>query len=237
MVERMSERDQWVGVLMLETAFERFARDIGHPASLPFATRQWRVPRADVAAVVTSAPLAASLVEAFVAGAQQLEAQGATLITTSCGFLYREQARLSAAVRVPVVASSLSALPMLHREHGARGPLGVLTYDAAALSGHPMSGGACADTLIDGVPCAVQGLAPDCHFRDVIKERASVADPDRLQNDVIAATQRLVQRQPAAIVLECTNLAPWRDAIERTAGVPVIDLVDVIGWRLSRPAG
>jgi len=46
--------DALVGVLMLDTGFKRFPRDIGSSDSLPFATLQYRVESAVVGEVVTA---------------------------------------------------------------------------------------------------------------------------------------------------------------------------------------
>jgi Asp/Glu/hydantoin racemase len=51
--------------------------------------------------------------------AHKLIAQGATAITTSCGFLSPLQDELQAALPVPVITSALWLLPRLRAQHGA----------------------------------------------------------------------------------------------------------------------
>jgi len=216
----------WVGVLMLDTRFRRWPRDIGQCDGLPFAVRHRRVAHASVDRVVGRSALPVDLRQAFIAAGRLLVEEGAALITTSCGFLYREQATLSRALPVPVVTSSLIALERLHAQHGATGPIGVLTFDAAALGSIELG---------DGTRCPVQGLARDGHFRAVVQGRCDWPDSARLCEESVAAARRLAEREPAAVVLECTNLAPWREAIQAVLGVPVIDLIDVIGCTLSVP--
>jgi len=216
-----------VGVLMLDTGFRRWPRDIGQSAGLPFAVRHRRVRHATVRRVVSRRTLPVATRQAFVAAGRTLIEEGATLITTSCGFLYREQRALSQALPVPVVSSSLIALERLHVEHGANGPIGILTFDAAALG--PIA-------TRDGTPCVVQGLPSGGHFRAVIEQRCDQPDPARLCAEAVEAARRLAEHAPAAVVLECTNLAPWREALQSLFTVPVIDLVDVIGWSLASTA-
>lgn len=214
-----------VGVLMLDTHFQRFPRDIGHPASLPFATLQKRVPKAYVQDVVTDAPLSPEVLDAFLAAGHELVHAGASVLTTSCGFLHVAQQKLAQALGVPVVTSSLLALPLLQAVHGPDADLGVLTFDAEALGSRHLGN-------LARKPCVV-GVDPTSHFSDVIFERAE-ADPARLEHDVGQAAHVMALQRPAAVVLECTNLAPWRHVVEQVCDVPVVDLVDVLSWMLSR---
>ena len=45
------------------------------------------------------------------------------------------------------------------------------------------------------------------------------------EREVVAAAQRLVTNHPevGTLVLECTNMPPYRDAVERAIGLPVFD--------------
>jgi len=219
----MVERVPLIGVLMLDTAFRRWPRDIGQCEGLPFAVRHRRIPNATVASVVRRQPLDRATRDAFIAAGQVLVGEGATLLTTSCGFLYREQSALAGALPVPVVSSALVALPSLQAEHGGRGAPGILTFDAQALGPIAVSDGAGNE-----VACPVEGLAADSHFRAVVEGRCRQPDPARLRADALEAARRLAAHAPSAVVLECTNLAPWRDTLQAVLGVPVIDLIDVI---------
>ena len=96
---------------MLDTAFDRVPGDIGHPDTLPFDARYAVVGGASARRAVEEG--ARGLLEPFVAAGLRLAADGCGLITTSCGFLAVHQRALAAALPVPVVTSSLLALPAL----------------------------------------------------------------------------------------------------------------------------
>ena len=100
-----------VGILMLDTRFPRIPGDMGHAATFPFPVRYHRVPGASPDLVVRRG--AAGLLPAFVEGARQLEREGVGAVTTNCGFLVKYQAELAAAVRVPVLTSSLLLVPLV----------------------------------------------------------------------------------------------------------------------------
>ena len=220
-------RTMTVGVMMLDTRFARHARDIGQSEGLPFAVRHRRVPRASVGRVVRPGPPDPALLEPFVAAGAALVAEGVSVLTTSCGFLHPWQDELGRRFPVPFVASALGLVPALRRTLPAGAPIGVLSFDAAAFAGARLDP--------DG-ELRVEGLAPGCHFRRVVEGDRARADPVRLAADVREAARRLAARGPAAVVLECTNLAPWRQAVAEACGVPVFDLVDAV-LTLGRAGG
>lgn len=215
-----------LGVLMLDTRFPRVPGDIGHGPSMPFATRYRVVHGASPQRVVRERDPA--LLQPFVAAGRTLVDEGVAAITTSCGFLVLFQQALQAALpEVPVWTSSLLLLPELQR----RAPAGVVTVDAAALGAdHLRAAGAAADTPIEG-------LAPDCGFqRSLLRDELSL-DVDAARAATVAAALRLVERRPdiEAIVLECTNMPPYADAVRAATGRPVHDLISLLTARF--PAG
>lgn len=224
----------FLGILMLQTRFPRPPGDIGHPASLPVPTRRLVVGGATPATVVRDAQglAAGGLLEPFIEGARRLEREGALAITTSCGFLVLFQQQLQAAVRVPMVTSSLALLPALLE---AESQVGVLTISAQRL-GLPYLEGA-------GVPqgrtqdVIVEGVAPDTEFARAILGDLPRMDLRQAQADVVAAAIALRQRAPQlrSVVLECTNLPPYADAIEAATGLRTHSLLDCA--TLLRPFG
>jgi hypothetical protein len=56
-----------------------------------------------------------SLLQPFMAAAQELESEGVKAITGSCGFLVLFQQQIADAVNIPVFLSSLIQVPMVYR--------------------------------------------------------------------------------------------------------------------------
>lgn len=210
---------QPLGVLMLDTRFPRVPGDIGHAASLPFATRYRVVRGASPQRAVRERDPA--LLQPFIDAGRALVDEGVAGITTSCGFLVLFQDALQAALpRVPVWTSSLLLLPRLQR-HGVAG---VVTVDAAALGAdHLRAAGAATDT-------PVEGLAPGCAFQRTLLNDEPTLDTAAARDATVAAALRLVERHPAidAIVLECTNMPPYADAVRAATGRAVHDLVSLL---------
>jgi hypothetical protein len=209
----------FAGILMLDTTFERFPGDVGHPATWSIPTKQHIVPGATAAAITTLDD--DRFLVLFTRAAQTLVAEGARLITTSCGFLALYQMELAARLAVPVVTSALLDLPRLAAD-GARP--GVLTFDDRSLSGaHLRACGADPATPITGL------------VRDGVFRRAILGDPTddsfaAREAEAVDAARRLVATHPEidAIVLECTNLPPHRGAIEDATRRPVFDIVGLV---------
>ncbi|MEQ9812242.1 MAG: aspartate/glutamate racemase family protein [Azospirillaceae bacterium] len=217
-----------VGIIMLDTHFPRPHGDIGNPATFGGHALIRRVPAATVASVVRSGALDPAVAVPIADAARELAAAGAAVIATSCGFLGSLQDRLAAAVDVPVIASALNRLPDIRASHGAAARLGILTFDAATLT--PAHFGGNHDPRD-----AVAGVEAGRELARVIRGDLPELDIAAAEADAVDAARRLVAAAPdiAAIVLECTNLGPYRTAIARATGLPVHDLVGLIAETLA----
>lgn len=209
-----------LGVLMLQTRFPRLPGDVGHPATFTMPVRRRIVAGATPQRVVRDADPA--LLAPFIATGRELVAEGAAAITTSCGFLARWQQALQAALPVPVWTSSLLALPALPRP-------GVITVDAAALDAAVLRG-AGADPATP-----VQGLDPASALVRTLLEDREQLDVAAAEATVLAAAAALLAREPElrSLVLECTNLPPYAEALQRATGLPVHHLPGLVEARWS----
>lgn len=213
----------FLGVLMLDTRFPRPPGDVGNIetyARAGIAVRFVTVPGASPKKIVQEAD--PSFLQPFVDEAVALAEQGARLISTSCGFLARYQSVLQAAVPVPVITSSLLQCRDLER-------VGIVTFDAQSLSR------AILDAVDVPADAVVEGLMPGCEMQARILENNSEMDLAQVERDVVDAAMRLVRRAPGVkhIVLECTNMPPYREAVARATGLPVSDIETLLlkAWR------
>jgi hypothetical protein len=212
-----------LGILMLDTAFERPPGDVGHPATWPFPILVRRIEGATARRVVGGDD--ADLIERFVAAGEALAAEGAVGLITSCGFLAAHQPTLAHRLSIPIATSSLLLVPVVERCLPGRRRVGVVSYDAASLGPRHFAGvGAAVDTPVIGLPA-------DGHLHAVIEGGARL-EPARVEAEVVDAVGRLLADHPevGAIVLECTNLPPHAAAVERTFGLPVHDVVTLGIW-------
>ena len=207
-----------LGILMLDSRFPRPPGDIGHPNSFSIPVR-WRVVHGASPQRVVRERAVGSLAP-FVAAAQALIAEGATAISTSCGFLALFQAELQAALPVPVWTSALLHLPGL--EHA-----GVVTADASALSADHLRG-------VGADPATpIEGLSPGCAFQRTLLHDLPLLDQTDACDQTVAAALRLQARVPSLrhIVLECTNLPPYAQAVRAATGLAVHDILSLLQQR------
>lgn len=212
-----------LGILMLRTRFPRPVGDIGNPESFACPVVYRTVEPATPRTVVRGDP--SSLLPLFLVAARELVEAGATILSTSCGFLSLFQRELAAAMPVPVVTSALLALAELERP-------AVLTIEAANLrASHLEAAGASADVPVFGLD--------ETHFSRAIMEDAPTLDVERARAEHVAAALALVRAHPETtdVVLECTNMGPHAGAIEAATGRPVHSIVSLLAARIASQRG
>jgi hypothetical protein len=220
-----------LGVAMLDTKFPRPLGDAGNPASYAVPVQVESVPAATVARIVRPGAPDAALLDPFRAALRKLADDGATLLTTSCGFLAAWQDTLARDAPRPFVSSALCHVPRLIAAGTPAEAIGVLSFDARSLGPAHFAGAGAPEGL------AVSGLDPDSHLYRVIAENRPDLDGRRAEADAVAAARALVVGQPAltTLVLECTNLPPYRRAIAAATGRTVFDLFDALEAAAGRP--
>ena len=222
----------FLGVLMLDTQFPRPEGDIGHPSAFGVPTRRCTVKGAWPDRIVQSGVglRKGRVVAPMLQLVRRLEHDGAKAITTSCGFLVLLQKEMQAAVKIPVVTSSLLQLPALL---ALNAKVGELTISSSKLGvEHLRAAGVPRERLVDVV---IQGVDAKSEFATAILGNRATMDLDRAGAEVVAAAVALKKREPLieCVVLECTNMPPYRAAIEAATGMKTWALVD--DERLTRP--
>jgi Asp/Glu/Hydantoin racemase len=213
-----------VGILMLDTHFPRIPGDMGNASTFPFPVHYHRVEGASPALVVREG--SRGLLPAFIEGAKLLEREGVRAITTNCGFLAKFQRELAAAVTVPVFTSSLMLVPMVYRMLPPGKAVGVLTIDAGSLTPADFEGAGITPNML----IAVAGLETEREFTRVLLGNQLTLDVEAARREHIRVAQRLCAEHPevGAIVLECTNMPPYRADIQAATGLAVFDIVHLV---------
>ena len=209
-----------IGVLCLDSRFPKPPGHIKNPSGLSFPVLYETVKGATVAELVNRPSPA--FIAPFIDAARRLEADGVRAITGSCGFLALFQKELSAAVSVPVFASSLIQVPLAHAMLRPGQKVGVLTADAGNLTERHF-----AAVVAAGVPVASGGMESSTEFREVILEaRRDDMDIAKVGAEINDAAAQLVRENQdiGAIVLECTDMPPFAAEIQDRLRLPVFDL-------------
>lgn len=218
----MLKRSSKIGIIMLNTTFPRPLGDIGNIGSYRYEAQIFQLSKAKVDNVVCDG-LADELIEEVIDAAGQLKRQGANILTTSCGFLAPIQARVQQSIGLPFIASSLCLLPFLRQVFGQSSCIGVLTFDSQVLSVQHFNGHY--DQHIQ-----IAGIEKGQELHSVIKQGKGSLNEKLAKQDVLNAARVLAEKKPSCILLECTNLSPYKSALREQFDLPVFDLVDAIHW-------
>jgi len=205
---------------------ERIPGNIAHPETFDFPVAYERIAGAHYQTVVVqpSAGVLASMVDA----ARAMQRRGIQAILTSCGFNAVFQRELASAVDVPVFASALLQVPLVHRMLKPNQCVGIITAAEEHLTtAHLTSVG-----ITDEMPVCITGLENSTEFSRILADPKAEPMVDKLESEIIDLARRLVAENQGtgAIVLECTDLPPFAAALRRALRVPVFDIVSLANW-------
>lgn len=220
-----------IGILMLETYFERFVGDIGNARTWPFPV-QYRIVKGASPDRITSLTTT-DFLQPFLDAADELVAAGCEGIATTCGFLALYQPELTRHCPVPVATSALLQVPMVARILPKGKRPAIITFSAEGLTTKHL-------TAVGVDPATpVIGMPPTSEFQRSIRAGDTSVTIETLRGEVLAVARRAVRDDPTigALVLECTNLTPYSAELRRDLGLPIFDVVSLIHWfqRSLRP--
>ena len=208
-------RQPQIGILLFKSAGQKMPGDPGHPDTYAFPVAYGWV-EGSFQSLVEGSPGAR---QNLIRQAQALARQGVRAIVGDCGLMGLYQADIANAVEVPVAASSLALIPFLLSTFAAEKSLGIITGDTSLLHRRHLPPDTPANRLI------IAGMQAQPHFRAVVMERSAPLDPRRLCEETIAVAKSLAAAGDlGALLLECSNLAPFRYDVARGLNLPVFDI-------------
>ncbi|MDO6587407.1 aspartate/glutamate racemase family protein [Salipiger sp. 1_MG-2023] len=211
-----------IGILMVNSTFQRYVGDIGNASTWNFPV-QYKIVHDAVPSRMTELH-EASLLDPFKRAADELIEAGVDGITTTCGFLSIYQKELADYCSVPVATSSLLQVPMVERMLPTGKTVGIMTYNGDVLNGPYL------DAVEVDRATPVAGIPQDSNFVRWIKEGDTSVSYETLKSEVVGTAKNFVAANPdiGALVLECTNLAPFSHWIAEATGLPVYDTVTMV---------
>lgn len=214
-----------IGILMLDTKFPRIPGDIGNALTFPFPVRYRKVSGATAARVVKEAD--PSLIAPFIDAAKELEQEGVCAITTSCGFLAIFHQHLAQAVDIPVFSSSLLQRPLVAAMIGSDKKIGILTASKPHLTPLHFKG-----VGAEGINKVIYGMEEQEEFTQVFIEGKEEMDVAKVEEEIVKVALTMVEENPdvGAIVFECTNMPPFRRAVQEAVQRPVFDIVTLTNY-------
>lgn len=208
---------------MLDTKFPRPVGDMGNALTWPYPVLYKIVKEAYVNRVVLEGDK--QLIPSFIKAALELESKGVKAITTNCGFLALFQKEVQEHLTVPFISSNLMQIPFVYSLFGNKGKIGVLTANKKSLTDEHF---ACVDA--DHVPLVIEGMDDSIEFNRTIIHGEQTMNLRKMEEEIVQQAKKIVEQdeEVKAIVLECTNLTPYIEAIKQAVNVPVFDIVSLI---------
>lgn len=214
-----------IGIIVLDCVQPNIPGDVANASTYRYPVLFEAAPGLTPTAAKTGDP---AHLGAAVEAARRLEGKGVKAIASNCGFLLYIQDEVAAAVRVPVLMSSLLQLPLIFAFLAGDRAVGVITADDRLMTAALLERAAGAEAH----RLRIVGLQDGPEFTRGILEQAGSLDAERLSNEVVATATALVDRHPGigALLLECALLPPYSRAVQRATGLPVYDFVTQIDW-------
>ena len=213
-----------IGILILDAAYPCIPGNVGNATTYDFPVRYKEVKGSSIERLLNERD--PSLLEPFIQGARELEAEGVRAVTGACGFMALFQPQVAAAVEVPVFLSSMLQVPFIRQTLRPGQKIGIVTANASVLTDeHFRNVGIAPET-----PMVVYGMEEQEEFRTSVLEEKGTLDSAKVEAEILGVADRMIAENPevAAILLECSDLPPYAAAVHERTGRPVFDFVTMI---------
>jgi hypothetical protein len=214
-----------IGVLMLDEVAPFIPGSVGNASSYAYPVLFRTVEGLSFQRVLERDPTCADL---LITAARDLEAQGVKGIAGNCGFMLPYQEQVADSVSVPVFLSSLVQLPLIAGSLGRGRAIGIIAADEDGITRDLLS----IAGLDQRTPVAVMGMKDMPEFRRFLVEMQGSLDPDLVRAETIDVAQRLVSDRSdvGAILLECSELPPYAQAVQQATALPTYDFLTLIDF-------
>jgi Asp/Glu/hydantoin racemase len=215
-----------IGILILDAHYPCVPGNVGNASTFPFPVRYKVVKDASIERLLGKRDR--SLLQPFMDAALELQTEGIKAITGACGFMALFQRELSENLDVPVFLSSLIQIPFICQTLPKNKRVGVITADSKALNEqHFTSVG-----VTKEMPLAIYGMEDQQEFSQAVLKERGTLESDLIEQEVVGVARRLVKDYPdvGAVLLECSDLPPYAEAVQKETNLPVFDFITMIQY-------
>ena len=194
-----------------------------NPRTYPFPVLFKRVAGANYQSVLVCPD--DRLVGAMVQAAEEMIHQGVKVIITSCGFNAIFQKELADVLTVPVYTSALLQVPLIRASLG-RQKLLVITASKQDLTPRHFQ----AVGVMDMTGIEISGMEVMPEWSKISRFPNEPLALEKIEDEVVSLAVTGQQEHPdlGAILLECTDLPPFADAVRKAVNLPVYDLLTML---------
>lgn len=194
-----------------------------NPLTYPFPVLFKRVAGANYQSVLVAPD--GRLIGAMVKAAESMIAQGARAIITSCGFNAIFQKELADALQVPVYTSALLQIPFIRASLGMNKLLVITASKQDLKVEHFQAVG-----VMDMRGILIYGMEKMPEWSKISRSPDQPLSIEKIEDEVVSLAAAAQQEHPdiGAILLECTDLPPFADAVRKAAKLQVYDLLTMV---------
>lgn len=217
-----------IGILLLETSTPFIQGDVGNATSYDYPVRYKKVDGLTAKRIFKHDY---SFIEKMIEGARELEGEGVKAITGDCGFMAIYHKEVKESVNIPVFLSSLLQIPFIRSTLPDCAEVGILTANSQSLTPEVFE----RIGISDDNAMIIHGLENEKYFKDAVIDEIGTLDSDGIREEVVTAAKDLIATHPEvrAILMECSMLPPYSEAVQRVTGLPVYDFLTMIDYVYS----
>ncbi|EOD24466.1 hypothetical protein EMIHUDRAFT_115912 [Emiliania huxleyi CCMP1516] len=222
-----------IGILRIDYSYPPAPGDVDYPGSYYYRTVQEVAAGLTFEAAQEGRPLTAQQREAMEGAIRRLEAaKGVVGITGDCGFLMNYQVDARRMSHLPCFISAMMQCHMLAASFAADEEFLVLTANGKSLA--PKFGEMLSLAHVtrpeDQARFHILGCEDVDGFDAVAKGEA--VDVARVTPGIVALAKAAAARRPKvrAVLLECTELPPYADALRHALRIPVLDAITLVDF-------
>lgn len=221
------DKNAAIGVLRIDYSYPPIPGDVDHVASYGYKVK-FSMVQGLTFEKAQQAVLDDAIQESFRQAVQQLESQGVIAITGDCGFMMAFQPFVRSLTDLPVLLSSIIQAPMLVAAHAPQAKFAVFTANSTTFDKDRLL--AQSGISVPPEQWIVVGLQDLPGFEAVAI--GGLVPAEVVQPGIIARARDLVAREPnlKAILLECTELPHYADALRAATGLPVFDAITAVDY-------
>lgn len=214
-----------IGILLLDSPVPFIPGDVANATTYDFPVRFKKVPGFSVEKALGQDE---SIYPDLLNAARDLKENGVRAVTGDCGFMAVHQNRLKQDLGIPVFLSSLLQIPFIRQIIPENKKIGVITASKENLTP------AFLDLIhiqnMSGL--VIEGLENSPEFKSAVLDEKGSLDSGKIQAEVVKAAKLLAQEEKnvSAILLECSLLPPYAQAVQKETRLPVFDYITMVNF-------